>query len=70
MNLQEINQIYNGFEIKDMPRNEFVKKVQELTSQSGVQRDLGVIMSTKQTQAITVAREKQKIDRAIENDRR
>lgn len=67
MPLQEIHKIYNGLEVKDMPRHEFVKKVQDLTNQSGIQRDLGVIMGTKQTQAITAMREKQKIDRAIEN---
>lgn len=70
MDLQEIHQIYNGFEVKDMPRQEFVKKIQDLTSQSGVQRDLGLIMSQKQTQAVKVAKEKERIDRAIENGRR
>jgi hypothetical protein len=63
MNPQEINQIYNQLEVKDMPRQVFVKKVQELTSQSGVQRDLGTIMAGKRM----VAKRKQKIDRAIEN---
>lgn len=63
MNLQEINKIYDGFEKKDMPRQEFVKRVQDLTSQAGVNRDLGKIMAAKQTEAI----QKQKIDRAIEN---
>lgn len=63
MDLQEINKIYNRFEKKDMPRHEFVKQVQNLTSQSGVQRDLGKIMAGKRM----VARRKQKIDRAIEN---
>ena len=62
---QEINQIYDQFEKKDMPRHEFVKKVQELTSQTGVQRDLDKIMSTKQAEAI----QKQRIDRAVQNAR-
>lgn len=65
MPIREINQIYNQLEVKDMPRHEFVKQVQDLTSQSGVQRDLGVIMGMKQTAAIG----KLKIDRAIENGR-
>lgn len=69
MNLQEINRIYNGLEVKDIPRNQFIKQVQELTSQAGVQRDLGKIMAQKQTAAITAAREKQRIDKAIENAR-
>lgn len=61
MNLQEINQIYNGFEVKDMPRHEFVKKMQDLTNPAGVRTDLGRIMAKKQTAAI----KKQEIDRAI-----
>lgn len=68
MNLREINQIYNGFpaEGRDMPREEFVKQVQNLTSQAGINRDLRGIMAGKQTQAV----QKQKIDRAIiENGR-
>lgn len=67
MNLQEINQIYNKFspEQRDMPRQAFVKKVQDLTSQSGVQRDLGKIMAGKRM----VAKRKQVIDRAIANAR-
>lgn len=63
MNLQEIHKIYSGLETKDMPREEFVKQVQDLTSQAGINRDLQGIMAQKQTQAI----QKQKIDRAIEN---
>lgn len=63
MDLREINQIYNGFEVKDMSRQEFVKKVQDLTNPAGVQTDLGKIMAKKQTAAI----KKQEIDRAIEN---
>lgn len=69
MPIQEINQIYNELEVKDMPRQAFVKKMQDLTSQTGVQRDLGKIMAGKQTAAITAAKEKQRIDRAIENNR-
>lgn len=65
MNLQEIHQIYNGFEVKDMPRHEFVKKMQQLTNPAGMQQDLGRIMAGKQTVAI----KKQEIDRVIENDR-
>ena len=61
MNLQEINQIYNGLEVKDIPRHEFVKQVQDLINQSGVQRDLGKIMAGKRM----VAKRKQKIDMAI-----
>ncbi|GAG88005.1 unnamed protein product [marine sediment metagenome] len=64
MNLREIHKIYNGLENKDMPREEFVKQVQDLTSQAGVNRDLGRIIAAKQTQAIR----KQEIDRAIENN--
>lgn len=63
MNLQEINQIYNGFEVKDMPRHIFVQKMQDLTSQTGVQRDLGKIMDAKRAEA----RNRMNIDRAIEN---
>lgn len=62
MPLQEIHQMYNQTN-KDMPRHEFIKEVQRLTSQSGVQRDLGKIMAMKQTAAVR----KREIDRAIEN---
>lgn len=65
MPLQEIHQVYNALKIKDMPREAFVKQVQDLTSQSGVQRDLGVIMGRKRAEA----RNKMNIDRAIENGR-
>ena len=65
MNLQEINQIYNELETKDMPRQEFVKKVQELTGQAGVQRDLGKIIGMKQSAAMR----KQRVDRAMQNAR-
>lgn len=63
MNPQEIHQIYNDLEVKDMSRHEFIKKVQDLTSQTGVQKDLGNILGMKQTVAV----QKQKIDRAIKN---
>lgn len=67
MDLQEIHKIYNEFssEQRDMPRQTFVKKMQDLTSQAGVQRDLEKIVAQEQTAAITAAREKQRIDRAI-----
>lgn len=68
LSIQEINRMYDQFEVKDMPRQQFIKQVQDLTSQSGIQRDLEIIMNVKQTQAITAAREKQKIDRAIGNN--
>ena len=66
MNLREINQIYNGFpaEGRDMPREEFVKQVQNLTSQAGINKDLGRIMAGKQTQAA----QKLKIDKAIKEN--
>jgi len=64
MNLQEINAIYNGLETKDMPRQEFVKKVQNLTDPAGMQRDLGVIMGMKQTAMV----KKQEIDRAVSDE--
>lgn len=63
MDLREIHQIYNQLEIKDMPRHEFVKQVQDLTSQSGVQRDLGVIMARKRAES----RNRMNVNRAIEN---
>lgn len=65
MNIQEIHKIYNGFEIKDMPRHEFVKQMQNLTSQSGVQQDLKKIMDRKRTES----RKRMEIDRAIEDAR-
>lgn len=67
MNPREINEIYNGFEIKDMSRQEFVKRMQAATSVSGMQQDLGRIVARKQTQTIMAAREKQRIDEAMKN---
>lgn len=65
MDLREIHQIYNKLEVKDMPRHEFVKQMQDLTSQSGVQRDLGKIMARKRAES----RNRMNIDRAVENGR-
>lgn len=61
MNLREINQIYNSFEVKDMPRHEFVKKMQEITNPTEAQKDLGRIMTAKRMEA----RKRMEIDRAI-----
>lgn len=71
MNLQEINQIYDGFpsEGRDISREDFVKEMQRLTNQVGINRDLRRIMARKQTQSITAAKKKQEIDKAIENVR-
>lgn len=68
VNLQEINQVYNQTN-GDMSRDEFVKEMQRMTSPAEAQKDLGKIVAGKQTAAITAAREKQRIDRAIENAR-
>jgi len=64
MDLREINQMYNQTN-KDMPRHEFVKKVQDLTNPTEVQKDLGRIMAAKRTEA----RNQMNVDRAIENAR-
>ena len=64
LSIQEINRIYNGFEVKDMPRQQFVKEMQRLTNPAGVQTDFGRIMAKKQTAAI----KKQEIDRTLENE--
>ena len=67
LSIQEINQTYDQTN-KDMPRQAFIKKMQDLMSQAGVQRDLEKIVAQEQAAAITAARERQKIDRAISRE--
>lgn len=62
MPLQEIHQMYNQTN-KDMPRHEFVKEIQRLTSPTGMQRDLGRIMMRKRMES----RNRMNINRVIEN---
>ncbi len=60
--LHEINKMYDEIENKDMPRQEFVKRMQALTSQAGVDRDLGKILAAKRK----AANEKRIINTALE----
>ena len=49
MRVEEINKIYNGFspEQRDMPREEFVKEMQEITSSKAMQSDLTKVMQAQ-----------------------
>lgn len=64
LSIQEINHMYNQTN-KDMPRHEFIKEMQRLTNQSETNKDLQKIMMRKRM----ASRERQKIDRAVENGR-
>lgn len=66
MPLQRINQIYNSFpEGQTMPRHEFIKEMQRLTSQNETNKDLQKIMARKRM----ATQKKQEINGAIENAR-
>jgi len=59
MNLQEINQMYEQTN-KDMPREEFVKRLQAATSSTGMQRDAMKI--------VAMNRKKQIIDEVVRSN--
>lgn len=68
MSIKEAGEIYDGLEVKDMPRTEFISKVRGLTNQGNMQRDLKAIINQKQEtrtrQALAAARAR-KIEEAI-----
>lgn len=68
ISVEEAGKIYDGLEVKDLPRHEFIGKLRGLTHQGNMQRDLRGIINHKQktrTRQVLAEARARKIQEAV-----